>query len=187
MPLHVTGPPDFPDQGPPNSNVSYHPQGQKYAGWNDEFNALPLKSNHTYVSRHATFKTDANGRVNKVEIAQLQKDPNFDYDLYRNGHQQTKSVAVKGGIHGADDGGHLLANQFGGPGEQINIVPMSSTLNRYPGDWWQMEQDWASKIQNGVNITNIKIDIIYSSNGRPTNFNVSWYENGIQQFLSHSN
>lgn len=187
MPPHTTRPPDFPDQGVPGANVSYHPQGQKNIGWNKELNALPLKSNHTYVSKHATFKTDGNGRVNKVEIAQLQKDPNFDYDVFRNGHQQTKSIAVKGGTSGTDQGGHLLAAQFGGPGEQINLVPMKATINQNPGTWFTMENEWASVLNNGGTVTNIEININYGSNGRPLSFSVEATVNGLPKDYPHTN
>ena len=48
----------------------------------------------------------------------------------RNTYQQTKSVKIKDGIGGVDDGGHLIANEFMGAGEQINYLPMTQNLNR---------------------------------------------------------
>ncbi|WP_294669355.1 DNA/RNA non-specific endonuclease, partial [uncultured Fluviicola sp.] len=187
MPPHTSQPPDFPDQGPPATNVSYNPQGRKNLGWNKELNDLPLKTNHTYVTKHASFLTDANGKVTKVEIPTLQKDPNFDYNNLRNTHQQKKAVLDKNGIHGTDQGGHLLGSQFGGPGEQINLVPMKQSLNQPPGEWWQMEQSWATQVSNGISITNIKIEVVYGTNSRPTGFNVEWFENGTKRTKFHNN
>lgn len=185
MPVHTSRPPDFPDAGTPGTNVGYHPQGRKNIGWNKELNELPPKANHKYVTKNATFQTDGSGKVTKVEIPNLQKDPNFDYNQFRNGHQQKKAVNKKDGQPGTDQGGHLLGNQFGGPGEQINLVAMSKSLNQ--GAWKNMEQDWANKIQNGINITNIKIDITYGPNGRPLGFDVEWFENGVKKTSYHAN
>jgi hypothetical protein len=47
MPPHATRPPDFSDQGLPDANVSYNPQGRKNIGWNKELNELPLNSTLT--------------------------------------------------------------------------------------------------------------------------------------------
>ncbi|WP_273211584.1 DNA/RNA non-specific endonuclease [Runella zeae] len=41
-----------------------------------------------------------------------------------------------------DDGGHLIGNQFYGPNEAINIVPMRHDLNqrrKTDGGWYNME------------------------------------------------
>lgn len=96
--------------------------------------------------------------------------------------EQKKSVNIKGGNKQGpdpDQGGHLLGTQFGGPGEQINLVPMKKSLNQSGGDWYNMEQAWATKIQNGITITDLEINIVYGANGRPTKFVVKWKEDGI--------
>lgn len=38
-----------------------------------------------------------------------------------------------------EGGGHIIAQIFNGPGEQINYVPQAQTLNR--GDWKAMENE----------------------------------------------
>jgi len=43
-----------------------------------------------------------------------------------------------------DQGGHLFAAMFDGPGEQINYHPMTRELNGSGGDWYNMEQEWRS-------------------------------------------
>lgn len=86
-----------------------------------------------------------------------------------------------------DQGGHLIAARFGGPGEQINLVPMKKSINQAGGDWYNMEATWAQKIQNGTSITDVKIEIQYGSNGRPTSFSVTWKENGVDGFSKNVN
>jgi DNA/RNA non-specific endonuclease len=85
----------------------------------------------------------------------------------------------------------LLAAQFGGPGEQIDLVPMKKTLNQSPGTWAAMEQEWANTL-NGTNgiggtVTNIQINIIYGSTGRPTGFIVTALQNGVADDWTHIN
>jgi len=40
-----------------------------------------------------------------------------------------------------DEGGHLIASIFKGPGEQINYTAMDGNLNK--GAWKRMENKWA--------------------------------------------
>lgn len=56
----------------------------------------------------------------------------------RNVYQQGKSVDIKDGIKGDDQGGHIIARVFNGPGEQINYVPQTAKLNN--GEWKSMEK-----------------------------------------------
>jgi len=59
---------------------------------------------------------------------------------------------------------------------------MKKSLNQSGGDWYNMEAAWATKIQNGVNITDVNIVIVYGTTGRPVSFTVSWKENGVGGF-----
>jgi len=119
--------------------------------------------------------TVENGLVTKVEVALLGKvNPSWD----RNGYQQSiKCNKAKNGTQGNDQGGHLIGSQFGGSGEQINLVPMKSSVNGPGGDWYTMEQKWAN---GGKTITGVEIKIIYGVDKRPTNFLVKWSENGVE-------
>jgi hypothetical protein len=42
-------------------------------------------------------------------------------------------------------------------------------------------------VQNGVNITNVKIDITYGPGNRLVKFNVEWFENGVRKTAEHNN
>ena len=59
-----------------------------------------------------SYFTDEAGRVNKVsgELKLETKD--------RNIYQQGKSVEIKDGVRGKDQGGHIIARIFNGPGER---------------------------------------------------------------------
>lgn len=106
-----------------------------------------------------------------------------------NGYQRRKAVTAKGGDKTNDQGGHLLAARFGGAGEQINLVPMSKTINQSGGSWYQMEQQWANALaQPGGKVENIKIKILdFDTNGRPGRFEVTCDINGELKLFPHSN
>ncbi len=99
-----------------------HSSGGK-GNWSSELNKP--KPNETYpVDGNKVFKTDDLGRTSSVE-AKLSLNTN-DHNTY----QQCK--AGKCGISG-DEGGHLIASRFNGPGEKTNLVPMNGNLNK--GAW----------------------------------------------------
>lgn len=71
-----------------------------------------------------------------------------------------------------DDGGHLVANRFGGSGELDNLVAMDRTLNR--GEWKVMENSWERALVEGNDVSFIiKPKYWYSS--RPYAFKVIDY------------
>lgn len=76
-----------------------------------------------------TYQTDSMGRVERVES-------NLSYAKNdRNTYQQC--VAGKCGVSG-DEGGHLIASVFNGPGEKLNLLPMNGNLNKEPGSRWKI-------------------------------------------------
>lgn len=168
---------------PLNGDNSYI-RGQKNA-WNKDLNIHPLIPNKIYNVNGFKYYTDGSGKVTKVEIANLQKStPAWDRNRYQ---QSLKANKAKDGIQGTDQGGHLIGSQFGGPGEQINLVPMKKTLNQHPGTWAQMEQEWVNTLNANGTVTNIEINIIYGSNGRPTGFTVVADVNGVTTPYNHTN
>ena len=132
--------------------------------WNKALNS-ELKPNTIYKVDDYSYFTDEAGRVNKVsgELKLETKD--------RNVYQQGKSVDVKNGIKGDDQGGHIIARVFNGPGEQINYVPQTAKLNN--GEWKSM----------------VDIQIIYNSNSkRPKRFEVKSIivdKKGIQEIKKY--
>jgi hypothetical protein len=60
-------------------------------------------------------------------------------------------------VSGGSDAGHLIGNDFGGPGDEPNLVLMDETLNRAGGSWWAMERELAhlatgNKVRMRVNV-----------------------------------
>lgn len=113
-----------------NKQIIIETSGVK-GNWNKALNS-ELKPNTIYKVDDYSYFTDEAGRVNKVsgELKLETKD--------RNVYQQGKSVDVKNGIKGDDQGGHIIARVFNGPGEQINYVPQTAKLNN--GEWKSMEK-----------------------------------------------
>lgn len=118
--------------------------------WNKELNK-PEPNTLYKVNGNKTYKTDDLGRVDTVE-ASLSLTKND-----RNTYQQC--IAGKCGIDG-DEGGHLIASIFNGPGERLNILPMNGNLNK--GAWKTMENKLASALKNGQSVS-VKIDPVYLS------------------------
>ncbi|WP_455853837.1 DNA/RNA non-specific endonuclease [Pantoea endophytica] len=133
--------------------------------WSKELNNP--QPNKTYkLDGNKTFKTDSLGRTESVESS-LSWSKND-----RNTYQQCK--AGKCGVDG-DEGGHLIASIFNGPGEKLNLVPMNGNLNK--GAWKQMENMWANALKDGKQI-NVKVEPSYSGNNkRPDSFTVTYQIN----------
>ena len=137
--------------------------------WNKNLNKK-LEPNKIYKVDGYSYFTDEYGRVNKVsgELKLETKD--------RNLYQQGKSVEIKDGIAGEDQGGHIIARIFNGPGEQINYVPQSAKLNN--GQWRAMERTWQEALTEGKKV-DINIEVVYNQNSkRPESFNITYYING---------
>jgi filamentous hemagglutinin len=116
--------------------------------------------NTTYkVDDNYSFTTDERGRTQKVE-GQLNLDT-----ADRNKYQQCK--AGKCGDAG-DEGGHLIASIFNGPGEAINLVPMNGNLNK--GAWKVMENDWAAALEQGKSVKVAITPVYIGSSKRPVSF-----------------
>ncbi len=108
--------------------------------------------NKIYHVKHASgekiYHTDELSRPVHIETSlSLSKSD-------RNTYQQCK--AGKCGNQG-DEGGHLIASIFGGPGERLNVVPMDGNLNK--GAWKQMENSWAKELKAGKRV-DVKIQPI---------------------------
>ncbi|WP_180296014.1 DNA/RNA non-specific endonuclease [Snodgrassella communis] len=143
--------------------------------WNKLLNK-PEPNTIYKVDGNKVYHTDELGRVSSVEsdLNLLTKD--------RNNYQQCK--VGRCGIEG-DEGGHLLASIFNGPGEKLNLVPMNSNLNR--GAWKQMENTWAKALKEGKNVK-VKIEPAYSGNGvRPDSFKVHYTIDGKPKTIDFAN
>lgn len=137
--------------------------------WSPELNARTLKPDTDYIVNGYTYRTDAQGRISDVE-GQL--------DLRtadRNSYQQ--------GVSGREDrlpddqGGHLIASIFNGPGDRVNMVPMNGNFNM--GAWRDMEKTFQTALNEGKTV-DVKIEVKYGSDGqRPDNFRVTYAIDGV--------
>ncbi|MBK1985940.1 DNA/RNA non-specific endonuclease, partial [Listeria ivanovii] len=83
-----------------------------------------------------------------------------------------------------DDGGHLIGSQFHGSGDIDNLVAQNSQINRSGGEWYSMEQEWASALkENPPRKVTVKIEPQYLGTSlRPDAFRVSYSIEGLGDF-----
>ncbi|WP_263058610.1 DNA/RNA non-specific endonuclease [Pectobacterium sp. F1-1] len=139
-----------PTAGTAGKNVVVVDSGKK-GGWNKTMNK-PEPNTVYEVDGNKTYHTDELSRTTNVS-ASLSLSKND-----RNTYQQCK--AGKCGNTG-DEGGHLIASIFNGPGEKLNLVPMDGNLNK--GAWKQMENTWANALKDGKAV-DVNIQPMYSGN-----------------------
>ena len=112
--------------------------------------------------------TDGSGRVKSVEgELTLEK-------AERNGYQQVKA----GGADRLrdDEGGHLIASIFNGPGEAINLKAMDGNFNK--GEFKKLENTFAEALKDGKKV-DVKIDVVHSTDSlRPDQFVVKYQIDG---------
>ncbi|WP_083229827.1 DNA/RNA non-specific endonuclease [Pseudoalteromonas sp. BMB] len=167
----------------PGANVSIIEleQGKK-GSWNKTLNGK-LEANTTYRVGSYDYNTDEFGRVKSVS-------GKLDLDTVdRNKYQQSKAGATGGIKDGLvdDEGGHLIATIFKGPGEQINYAAMNGNLNK--GAWKRMENKWAEALkETPPKEIDVNINAIYEENSkRPVAFDVTYIIDGKKKTLTFLN
>jgi hypothetical protein len=95
---------------------------------------------------------------------------------YRSSSEQKK---VAGGT--GDDAGHLIGNRFGAPGGAVNLSLQNWRANRC-GSYKDLENAWAAKRKDGIDIYVQVTDISRPGEQRPFRRNVQWKErvNGVE-------
>ena len=145
--------------------------GRKRA-WNRELNGK-LKPDADYVVNGYTYKTDAQGRVDKVS-GQLDLGA-----ADRNSYQQR--VSGRADRLADDHGGHLIASMFGGPGEGINLVPMNKVFNGSSGSWYKLESKLKAALEAGSDVK-VRIDLSYTGTSkRPDALTVTYEIDGVSR------
>lgn len=157
---------------------------------NSILNIHPLIPNtHYKVGEISTF-SDKFGRVEKMTCPLL----STENKVLRNAQEQGLSkklkdgrivvdelgnpIKVKAGYYRySDDGGHLLANIFGGISEQINVLPMTNKANKI--DFKAIENKLSKAFSQGKKITDFTVSPKYIGKSfRPDKFKVSYYIDG---------
>lgn len=136
--------------------------------WPRELNARELRANADYHVNGYRYATDGKGRVTSVEGKLDLKTAE------RNGYQQ--------GVSGREDrlpddqGGHLIASIFNGPGDRLNLVPMNGNLNT--GAWKTVENRMADALKDGKSVE-ARVEVVYGEAGaRPDQFVITYQIDG---------
>jgi hypothetical protein len=128
--------------------------------WSPELNSEHLKADAEYIVNGYDYHTDGKGRV--VEASGDLELKSSD----RNPYQQ--EISGRDDRLPTDQGGHLIATIFHGPGDRLNLVPMNGNLN--VGAWKKMENGFAEALKAGKSV-DVDIKAIYSGDStRPTHF-----------------
>ena len=125
----------------------------------------------------AIFETDSQGRVERVSVDKLKLVP--EAERLRDGNRTSETRNIKDGFI-CDDGGHILADIFGGSSDQINLIPMDREVNRH-GPWRLMEENIASTLKGPPpkEVSNFTVKIRYEGDAaRPTSLRVAYSVEG---------
>ena len=137
--------------------------------WPEELNARELKPDADYIVNGYHYATDGQGRVTSVEgTLDLQT-------AERNGYQQ--QVSGREDRLPDDQGGHLIASIFNGPGDRLNLVPMNGNLNT--GAWKTVENRMADALKDGKSVE-AKVEVVYGDGDsqRPDQFVITYRIDG---------
>ncbi len=108
-----------------------------------------LLPNKTYMIDDAfVYKTDDIGRVITCTANRTKAFKSIERNSQRNSDVQKYIIESLDGRIGLDDGGHLFANNTGGPNELINQIPMSRELNQH-GRWRELERMEEKALKEG--------------------------------------
>ena len=144
-----------------------------------------LRPNTSYLRNGYEYATDALGRIRRVKAdlriepkatrARTQKPKAADYMQGRAGKGDGRQVG--------DAGGHLIGDQFGGVGNNANLVPMlHDGVNAYPnGTWGSMEKSWADALAEGKKV-HVDIEPVYdigNTTARPNSFQITEIIDGV--------
>jgi hypothetical protein len=135
-----------------------------------------LRPNTSYVRNGYEYATDAYGRIKKA-AGELRLNA-----AARDNYMQ-RTVGKKDGRIAGDAGGHLIGSQFGGIGNNANMVAMMHDgVNAYPnGTWGSMEKAWADALAAGKKVE-VDIEPIYKdASARPHSFEITEWIDGVEK------
>lgn len=126
----------------------------------------PFEPNTVYEVDTLIFETNHNGLVERV-TGTLQ-------DLTRSRNAYAQKTAGWASRWHDDQGGHLIAAIYGGPGEGINLIAQNVTKNG--SNFNKIENAWGRAMKDGT--VTVDIEIFYGNQFRPTHLNINSYVNG---------
>lgn len=164
---------------------------------NPELNARTLLPNATYVVtpnatdvadgidfRH-TFTTDGAGRVAEVRVDNLAfgdapRSPSIQRDAGGQGVPFAEGFLAQHGIDAQSyDGGHLIANMFGGGAERINMFAQLRSVNQnYTDSYYRMEQLFRDALGEGKDVS-MRVRLDYAIDTVPHGYRVEYMIDGV--------
>ena len=164
---------------PETGREKYEMQSGKDA---EALNCVPPPANaDIYVNdadgqNYVKYETDDKGRVVKVTRPRIELS-----DKSQRNNETLNTVDKKDGRRDEngkklDDGGHLVADEFGGSCEETNLVPMDSKVNQH-GEWRKMERDIEKELKKEPpsEIKDFEVELEYDDDSfRPSGFTVSY-------------
>lgn len=146
---------------------------------NNWFTQLKPLSNAKYVVDDTEYWIDNVGRVARTHFnvtpASLAKKSVRDQSVQQQMH------GLKGSLEG-DQAGHLLADEFGGGTNMINLVPMTARVNK--SVYRSIENKWKQYASQGKDVK-VNIDLRYEGmSERPKWINVEYEVDG-KRFLEN--
>ncbi|MFD9113079.1 DNA/RNA non-specific endonuclease [Streptomyces bottropensis] len=140
-----------------------------------------------HVDDRFTFVTDARGRT-VLATGTVKHGGAARYDTQtavgHQGNQEFPEVTF--------NGGHLFAAEFGGPGENINLVPEMQNLNQavktperpvrnFLENWRRFEQEMGGRIRNGQEV-HLTVELPrFGTSRTPSGFLATYVVNGVRQ------
>ena len=120
-----------------------------------------------------TFKTDAEGRtirvtgVLKPDLVEDMETANARCARQPASQRRVGHACQEEGRAMECDGGHLIASEFGGPGESVNMVPMERSANQGAYGRWRdgVEGQWMQHLQEGHEV-GVFLELAYSGKSK---------------------
>jgi len=171
------------------AGARYVESGERGA-WNRELNN-PAPDTAYVVDDSFCFVTDDKARCVYAEGRLTDGDAEGDRNVYQQGRAGRREFDAEAARHvtaeqpsrlADDQGGHLFASRFDGPGEAINLLPMDAGLNGAGREnWWAMENTIADYLeQNPDSHATLVIDPRYDGPSTRPDVLVAEYRLGDQ-------
>ena len=141
-----------------------------YPSHMNEDGSLKPNTEYTTGEYDYKYKTDNQGRIKHFETDKLHMKKHEG----RLPHASNTPDKLP-----TDHAGHIIADQFGGSPNLDNIISQDGNLNTHA--YRDMERSWANAINNGQQVTDVRIDLTYpKGSSRPSSFKVTYKIDGIK-------
>ena len=132
------------------------------------------------------YITDSRGRIIHAEADLVLQKKGRDASLQAIGRDES---GIYSGINAPyDDGGHIFAQEVGGPTELINILPQLKIQNR-GNEWRHMERRIVNLLNEGKTVK-LKVNLRYDEGdmfARPNEYRITQIIEGVPEALVISN